>query len=97
MESAPALVDAPEVGQTGGGTTEASPTDAVMARTSEPKLPASSTIGGSAPEGAPVAEEVPSASIGMTPMVALVDPSIRARPSLSLVWTGDDPLTWGRN
>ena len=97
MESAPALVDAPEVGQTGGGTTEASPTDAVMARTSEPELPASSAIGGFAPEGAPVTEEVPSAPIGPTLTVARADPSVGARPSRSLVLSGDDPLTWGRN
>ena len=31
VESAPALVDVPKVGQTGGGMTEASPADAVTA------------------------------------------------------------------
>ena len=66
--------------------------DAVTAWTSEPELPASF-----APEGAPVMEEVPSAPIGATPMVAMADPSVGARPSWSLVWSGDDPLTWGRN
>ena len=47
VESVPALVDTPKVVQTGGGATEASPADAVMARTSEVELPASSAIGGS--------------------------------------------------
>ena len=65
VESAPAPVDVPKVGQTGGGMTEASPADAVTAQTSEPELPASSAIGGSAPEGALVTEEVPSAPIGL--------------------------------
>jgi len=60
MESTPALVDALEVGQIGGGTTEVSPADMAMAWTSEPELPASF-----APEGAPVMEEVPSAPIGL--------------------------------
>ena len=81
VESAPALVDALEVGQTGGGTTEASPVDTAMAQTSEPELPASSAIGGSAPEGAPVMEEVPLAPVGPTPMVAMADPSVGAGPS----------------
>ena len=67
VESAPALVDVPKVGQTGGGMTEASPADAVTAQTSEPELPASSAIGGSAPEGTPVTEEVPSAPVGLMP------------------------------
>ena len=51
---------APEVGQTRGGATEASPADMVMARTLEPELPASSAIRGFAPNGAPMTEEVPS-------------------------------------
>jgi len=97
VETAPLPVDAPEVGQTGGGATEASPTDSVTARTLELELPASSAIGGSVPEGAPVMEEVPSAPVGPTPMVATADPSVGARPSRSLVWPGDDSLTWGRN
>ena len=49
MESTPALVDALEVGQTGGGTTMVSPADMVMAWTLEPELPASFAIGGSTP------------------------------------------------
>jgi len=68
MESTPALVDALEVGQTGGGTTEVSPADMVMAWTLEPELPASSAIGGSTPKGAPMTEEVPSAPVGLMPM-----------------------------
>ena len=95
VESAPTPVDAPEVGQTRGGTTEASPVDAVMAWTLEPELLASSTIGGSIPEGALVTEGVPSAPIGPTPMVATTDPSVGAGSSWSLVWLGDDPLAWG--
>ena len=97
MESVPAPVDAPEVGQTRGSTVEASPVDAAMARTLEPELSASSAIGGSAPEGAPVMEEVPSAPVGLMPMVAMADPLVGARPSRSLVWPGDDLLVWGRN
>ena len=97
MQSAPAPVDAPEVGQMRGGTTDVSLADVAMARTLEPELPASSTIEGSAPEGAPVTEEVPSAPIGPTLTVARADPSVGARPSRSLVRSGDDPLTWGRN
>ena len=93
----PALVDAPKVGQTGGGATEASPVDIATSRTSEPELPASSTIGGSALEVALVTEEVPSAPVGPTPMVATADPSVGAGPSQSLVWLGDNPLAWGRN
>ena len=81
----------------GGGTTEASPIDAAMAQTLEPDLLASSTIGGAAPEGAPVMEEVPSAPIGPTPTVATVDPSVGTGPSRSLVWSGDDPLVQGRD
>ena len=42
-------------------------------------------------------EEVPSAHVGLTPTVATADPSVGARPSLSLVWVSDDLLTWGRN
>ena len=49
VESAPAAIDAPKVVQMRGGVTEASPMDAAMAQTSEPELPTSSTIGGSAP------------------------------------------------
>ena len=90
-------IDVPEVEQMGGEVTEASPTDAAMARTSEPELPASSAIGGSTPEGVPVTEEVQSAPVGLTPMVAMVDPSARAETSWSLVRPGDDPLTWGGN
>ena len=85
MESVPAPIDAPKVGQTRGGATEVSHADVVTAQTSEPELPASSAIGGSAPEGAPVAEEVPSASVGPTPTVATVDPSVGAGPSRSLI------------
>ena len=58
-----------------------SPTDAMMAWTLEPELLASSTIGGSIPEGAPVMEEVPSAPIEPTPTVAMADPSVGAGPS----------------
>ena len=76
---------------------EASPVDMAMAWTSEPELLVSSAIGGSAPEGAPVTEEVPSAPIGPTLTVATVDPSVGPGPSRSLVQPGDDPLTWGRN
>ena len=86
VESVPAPVDALEVGQTGGGATEASPVEAVTARTLEPKLPASSAIGGSTPERAPMTERVPSAPIGPTPMVAMADPSVRAGSSRSQVW-----------
>ena len=77
--------------------TDTSPTDAATAQTSEPELLASSAIGGSAPEGAPVTEEVPSAHVGLTPTVATTDPLVGARPSWSLVWPGNDPLMWGRN
>ena len=59
--------------------------DVAMAQTSELELLASSTIGGSTPKGALVTEEVPSAPVGPTPMVATVDPSARAGPSWSLV------------
>lgn len=97
VESTPMPIDAPEVGQMGGGTTEASPIDAATAWTLEPKLLASSTIEGSAPEGASVMEEVPSTPVGVTPMGATVDPSVGAGPSRSLVWLGDDPLMWGRD
>ena len=90
VESAPAPVDALEVGQTGGGTTKASPTEAVKAQTSEPELPASSVIGRSTPEGSPVTEVVPLAPIGLTPTIAMTDPSVGARSSRSLVWKGDD-------
>ena len=34
---------------------------------------------------------------GPTPTVVAADPSVGARPSRSLVWSGDDPLAWGRN
>ena len=81
VESAPAAIDAPKVVQMRGGVTEASPMDAAMAQTSEPKMLASSAIGGSAPEGVPMMEEVPSAPIGATPMVAMADPSVGAGPS----------------
>ena len=97
VESAPMPVDAPEVGQMRGGTTEASPMDMAMAWTLEPKLLSSSTIGRSAPEGAPVMEEVPSAPVGPMLMVAMVDPSVGDGLSQSLVWLGDDPVAWGRN
>jgi len=97
MESAPGRVDAPEVGQMGGSATEASPIDMMTAQTLKPKMLASSAIGGSTPEGAPVMEEVPSAPVGPTPMVAMADPSVGAGPSQSLVWLGEDPLMWGRN
>ena len=30
-------------------------------------------------------------------MVAMADPSVGVGPSRSLVWPGDDPLTWGGN
>ena len=46
VESVPAPVDAPEVEQTGGGMTEASPADAAMAQISELELPASFAIRG---------------------------------------------------
>ena len=49
VESVPALVNAPDVGQTGGGTTEASLADTAMAWTLEPELLASFAIGGSTP------------------------------------------------
>ena len=42
-------------------------------------------------------EEVPSAPIGPTPMVAMADPSVGARPSWSLVRLGNDPIMWGGN
>ena len=84
MGSVPELVHAPEVGQTREGATKASPANAVMARTSEPELPTFSTIGGSTPEGASVMEEVPLASVGPTPTVAMGDPLVGARPSWSL-------------
>ena len=90
-------VDAPKVGQIGGCMTKSSPIDAAMAWTSELELPASFAIGGSTPKGVPVMEEVPPTPIGSTSTVAMVDPSVGARPSWSLVWSGDDPLTWGRN
>jgi len=80
VQSAPASVDALEVGQMRGGATEASPVDAAMAWTLEPKPPASCTIGGSAPKGAPVMEEVPSAPIRPMPTVATVDPLVGAGP-----------------
>ena len=83
--SAPASVDEPEVEQIGGGATVASPIDAVIAQTSEPELPASSAIEGSAPEGAPVMGEVLSAPVGPMPMVAMVDPLVGVRPSQSLI------------
>ena len=94
-ESALALVDAPEVGYTGGGATEASPVDVVTAWTSKLELLASSTIGGSTPKGALVTKDVLLAPIGPTPMVATVDPSTSAE--LDLVTLGDDPLMWGGN
>ena len=97
VESVLAPVDAPKVGQTGGGMTEASPAEAVTARTLEPELPASSVTGGSTPEGAPVMEEVPSAPVGPTPTVVTADPSVGAGPSRSLVRPGNDPLAWGRD
>ena len=97
VESAPASVDALEVGQMGGGTTEASPTDAMTAWTLEPELLASFAIGGFAPEGALMTEEVLSAPVRPTPMVAMADPLVGARPSRSLVWLGDALLMWGRN
>lgn len=95
VESAPAPINVPEVGQMGGGTIEASPIDAVMARTSEPEVPASSAIGGSTPEGVPVTEGVPSAPIEPMSIVATADPLVGAGSSQSLVLSGDDPLTWG--
>ena len=72
-----------------------SPTDAMMAWTLEPELLASSTIGGSIPEGALVTEGVPSAPVGPTPMVATADPSVGARSSQSLVRLSNDPFAWG--
>ena len=95
VESAPMPANAPEVGQMGGGTTEASPVEAVIARTLEPELPASSVIGGSTFEGALVTEEVPSAPVGATPTVATADPLVGAGSSRSHVRLGDDPLAWG--
>ena len=62
-----------------------SPIDVETASTSEPKLLASSAIGGSAPEGAPVMEEVSSAPVGPTLTVVMVDPSVGTGPSWSLV------------
>ena len=97
VELAPALVDAPKVGWMVGGATEASPANAVMARTSELELPASSAIGGSTPEGVPVTEGVPSAPVVPTSTAAMADPLVGARPSRSLVWSGNNPLSWGRN
>ena len=97
MESAPALVSAPKVGQTGGGTTEVSPTDAATAQILEPELPASFAIEGSTPQGAPMTEEVPSAPVGPTPMVVMADPSVGAGPSRSLIRPSDNPLVWGGN
>ena len=94
VESAPAPVDALEVGQTGGGAIEASPTDAAMAQTSKPELPASSAIGESTPEGAPVTEGVPSVPVRPMPMVATVGPSVGAGSSQSLVQPIGDPLAW---
>ena len=85
VESVPTPVDAPEVGQMGGGATKASPVEAAIARTLEPELLASLVIGGSAPKGAPVTEGVPLAPIGPTSMVATADPSVGARSSQSLV------------
>ena len=73
--------DAPEVGQMGGGAIEASPTEAAMARTSKPELPASSVIGGSTPEGEPMTEGVPSALVGPTPTVTTANPSVGAGSS----------------
>ena len=96
MELVPTPVDVPEVGQAGGGTTMAFFIDMAMAWTSEPELPTSSAIGGSAPKGVPMMEEVPLAPIGPKPTVATADPSVGARPSWSLVWLGYDPLAWGR-
>ena len=95
MESAPAPVDAPEVGQTGGGTTEASPVEVATVQTSKPELLASSAIGGSTPEGALVTEGLSSAPIGPTPMVATADSSVEAGSSQSLVRPSDEPLAWG--
>jgi len=95
VESAPAPVDAPKVGQTRGCVTEASPAEAATAQTSEPELPASSVIGGSIPEGALVTEGVPSAPVGPTPTVAMADPSVGAGSSRSLVRLGNDSLAWG--
>ena len=40
-------------------------------------------------------EGVPSAPIRPMSMVATADPSVGARSSRSLVWLGDDLLTWG--
>ena len=40
-------------------------------------------------------EAVPSAPIGPTPMVAMVDPSVGVGSSQSLVRPGNDPLAWG--
>ena len=97
VESALVPVNLSEVGQMRGGVTEASPMDEVVVWTTEPELPASSAIGGSAPEGASVTEEVPSAPVEPTLMVAMADPLVGARPSWSLVWPGNDPLMWGRN
>ena len=74
-----------------------SPIDVETASTSEPKLLASSAIGGSAPEGAPVTEEVPLAPVGPTPTVATADPSVGTGASRSLVRSGDDSLVWGRD
>ena len=65
--------------------TEASPIDMVTAQTLEPKLPASSTIRGTAPEGALVTEEVPYALVRPMLTVAMADPSVGAGPSQSLV------------
>ena len=79
--SAPVPADVPEVGPVGEGAIVATPADAATAQTSEPELPTSFVIGGSAPEGAPVTEEVPSAPVGPTPTVVTVDPSAGAGPS----------------
>ena len=75
VESVPAPVNALEVGLTRGGATEVSPMDTAMAQTLEPKLPASSAIRGSAPMGAPMMEEVPSAPVRPAPTVAMAGPS----------------------
>ena len=75
--------------------TKAPPTEAAMDQTSKLELQASLVIGGSIPEGALVTEGVPSALIGPTPTVATANPSVGAGSSWSLVWLGDDPLTWG--
>ncbi|XP_066365083.1 uncharacterized protein [Miscanthus floridulus] len=57
VESALVPINTPKVGQTRGGMVEASLANMATTRTLKPELPASSTIGGSAPEGAPMMEE----------------------------------------